>query len=74
MPSGHYTDQGPQSKGACCGLSTAFEMFLIFTTELYLIFALKVHFLTKLTRREYFDRIALNRHSNTPRSSLPVGG
>ena len=40
-PLGCYTDQGPQGhgqydgQGEYCGLRTASEVFLIFTTQLY---------------------------------------
>ena len=40
-PLDYYTDQGPQGRGQCygqevyCGLSTVFEVFLSFTTQLY---------------------------------------
>ena len=40
-PNGYYIDQGPYGRcqyddqGVYCGLSTASEMFLIFTTQLY---------------------------------------
>ena len=43
-PLGYYTDQGPQGcshydgQGVYCGLSTASEVFLIFTTQLYTYF------------------------------------
>ena len=45
LPLSIYTDQGPKGRGQCnsqgvyCGLITASETFLIFTTQLYQYFS-----------------------------------
>ena len=49
-PLGYHTDQGPKGigqydgQGVYCGLSTASEVFLIFTTQLYQYFSMLLLF------------------------------
>ena len=66
-PLGCYTDQGPRGcsqydgQGLYCGLSTASEVFLIFTTQMILIsMNLKCTIVRALTKREYCYMNTLN--------------
>ena len=54
-----------------CGLSTASEVFLIFATQLYHIYAIIMQYFYILTRGKYCNRNTPN--PNTSLSSLPVG-
>ena len=58
MPQEYHTEQGLKGwvSMVYCGLSTASEMFLIFTSQIYSIYDLKLHIGQELTRREYYNR------------------
>ena len=62
-PLGYYTDQGLYGRsqydgqGECCGLSTASEVFLIFTTQLYqfIVCILYLHYLVTSLKYSFLN-------------------
>ena len=75
---GYQTDRGPtglgqyDGQGVYCGLSTASEVFLIFTTQIYTCLCnYNATFLTSKQEGSIATGILLT--PNTPLSSLPVG-
>ena len=77
MPQGHYTDQGSKGRGqydvqgAHCSLSTASEVFHIFTTQINAqLFHLKCTIVKDLSRRKY-SYMHMTTSSHTSCSTVP---